>query len=61
MHGQLALMRRQFDVGSAAKTDVLAQESDLLQTQTTLPALQKQLAQQRQVLMALIGRFPNED
>jgi NodT family efflux transporter outer membrane factor (OMF) lipoprotein len=58
---QLDLMRKQLDIGSVAKTDVLAQESDLVQTQGTLPVLEKQLAQQRHVLMALIGRFPNED
>jgi NodT family efflux transporter outer membrane factor (OMF) lipoprotein len=58
---QLDLMRKQLDIGSVAKTDVLAQESDLVQTQATLPVLEKQLAQQRHVLMALIGRFPNED
>jgi len=58
---QLEVMRGQFALGGIAKTDVLAQESQLVQTQATLPALQKQLAQQRHVLMALIGRFPNED
>jgi NodT family efflux transporter outer membrane factor (OMF) lipoprotein len=58
---QLDLMRKQLEIGSVAKTDVLAQESDLVQTQATLPVLEKQLAQQRHVLMALIGRFPNED
>ncbi len=58
---QLALMRKQFELGAAAKTDVLAQESELVATQGTLPGLEKQLAQQRHLLMALIGRFPNED
>jgi NodT family efflux transporter outer membrane factor (OMF) lipoprotein len=32
-----------------------------LQSQATLPTLHKQLAQQRHVLMALTGRFPNQD
>jgi NodT family efflux transporter outer membrane factor (OMF) lipoprotein len=58
---QLVLMRRQFELGTAEKTDVLAQEADLLQSQATLPTLHKQLAQQRHVLMALTGRFPNQD
>jgi len=54
-------MRRQFDLGGIAKTDVLAQEAELAQTQATLPPLQKQLAQQRHLIMALIGRFPSQD
>jgi NodT family efflux transporter outer membrane factor (OMF) lipoprotein len=40
---------------------VLTQEAALTQTQATLPPLQKQLAQQRNQLMTLIGRFPNQD
>jgi len=58
---QLRVVRTQFDAGSALRTDVLAQESQLAQTEATLPALQKQLSQQRHVLMALTGRFPNQD
>jgi NodT family efflux transporter outer membrane factor (OMF) lipoprotein len=58
---QLGLIQQQFDLGSVAKTDVLAQESELAQTQATLPTLQKQLAQQRHLLLALTGRFPNQD
>ena len=58
---QLGLIQQQFDLGSVAKTDVLAQESELAQTQATLPPLEKQLAQQRHLLLALAGRFPNQD
>jgi NodT family efflux transporter outer membrane factor (OMF) lipoprotein len=58
---QLGLMQGQFEVGTINKTDVLAQESDLLQTEATLPGLEKQMAQQRHVLVALMGRFPNQD
>ncbi len=58
---QLRVMRNQFELGGTARTDVLAQEAELVQTQATLPPLQKQLAQQRHVLMALAGRFPNQD
>jgi NodT family efflux transporter outer membrane factor (OMF) lipoprotein len=58
---QLALMQRQFAIGKIDKSDVLAQESDLLQTQATLPILTKQMMQQRHILMALMGRFPNQD
>jgi NodT family efflux transporter outer membrane factor (OMF) lipoprotein len=58
---QLDLIRQQFDLGSVAKTDVLSQEAELAQTQATLPTLQKQLAQQRHLLLALTGRYPNQD
>jgi NodT family efflux transporter outer membrane factor (OMF) lipoprotein len=57
---QLVVVRNQFDAGSAPRTDVLSQESQLVQTQATLPTLQKQLAQQRHLLMVLTGRFPNQ-
>ena len=57
---QLDVVRQQFNVGAATRTDVLTQESEVATTQATLPPLQKQLEQQRHVLLALIGRFPNE-
>ena len=57
---QLSVVRNQFDAGAAARTDVLTQQSEVATTQATLPPLQKQLEQQRHVLLALIGRFPND-
>jgi NodT family efflux transporter outer membrane factor (OMF) lipoprotein len=41
--------------------DVAAVEATLAQAQTTLPPLQKQLAVQRDLLTALIGRFPSQE
>lgn len=58
---QLQLVQRQFDLGAVARSDVLSQQSNLAQTQATLPPLQKQLAQQRNQLMAYLGRLPSED
>jgi NodT family efflux transporter outer membrane factor (OMF) lipoprotein len=58
---QLAVVRNQFEAGAATRADVLTQESEVATTQATLPPLQKQLQQQRHVLLALIGRFPSED
>jgi NodT family efflux transporter outer membrane factor (OMF) lipoprotein len=58
---QLKLVQRQFDLGAVARSDVLSQQSNLAQTQATLPPLQKQLAQQRNQLMAYLGRLPSED
>jgi len=57
---QLVVVRHQFEVGAATRADVLQQESEVATTEATLPTLQKQLVQQQHVLLALIGRFPNE-
>ncbi|MGH6675661.1 MAG: TolC family protein, partial [Xanthobacteraceae bacterium] len=56
---QLNVVQQQFNVGAANKTDVLTQQSEVATTQATLPPLEKQLEQQRHVLLALTGRFPN--
>lgn len=58
---QLNLMRVQLDLGQIAEAAVVAQEAVLAQTQTQLPAMRKQLAQQRDLLNALVGRFPSEE
>ncbi len=58
---QLARIRGQFELGGVAQSDVLSQQSTQLATQATLPPLQKQLAQQRDQLMAYLGRLPSED
>jgi NodT family efflux transporter outer membrane factor (OMF) lipoprotein len=58
---QLNLLQKQFELGAAARSAVLAQQATLNATQATLPGLQKQLAQQRNQLTALVGRFPNQE
>ncbi len=57
---QLGLMRRQLELGAIAEAAVVAQESALAQTRAQLPALEKQLAQQNDLLAALSGRLPAE-
>lgn len=57
----LALFRRQFELGAVARLDVAAQEAALAQAQQTLPPLQKQLEQTRNLLAALSGRFPSDE
>jgi NodT family efflux transporter outer membrane factor (OMF) lipoprotein len=57
----LDLMTQQFELGAVARGDVLAQQSQLNQTQATLPDFQKQLAQIRTQLTVLLGRYPAED
>jgi NodT family efflux transporter outer membrane factor (OMF) lipoprotein len=54
------VLRGQFDLGGASRADVLAQEADLAATQATLPPLEKQLEQQRNLLATLVGRPPSE-
>jgi NodT family efflux transporter outer membrane factor (OMF) lipoprotein len=56
----LELLRRQFALGQVATADVVAQEAALAQAQATLPPLEKQLAQQRDLLARLTGHFPIE-
>ncbi|MDB5398591.1 MAG: histidine kinase, partial [Rhodopila sp.] len=54
------IMRRQYSTGEIAQADVLAQEAVLAQAQQVLIPLQSQLAQQRHLLAALAGGFPND-
>jgi len=57
----LALFRRQFELGAVARLDVAAQEAALAQVQQTLPPLEKQLEQTRNLLTVLAGRFPSDE
>jgi NodT family efflux transporter outer membrane factor (OMF) lipoprotein len=59
--GLLGILRRQLDLGQVAGSDVAAQEAALAQAQQALPPLQKQLAQQRDLLTELAGRFPSQE
>lgn len=54
----LAVIRRQHALGQAGGADVVAQESALAAQRAALPALEKQLAQQRSQLAVLVGRLP---
>jgi NodT family efflux transporter outer membrane factor (OMF) lipoprotein len=56
----LGLMREQLNVGQISGADVAAQETALAQAQQSLPPLEKQLAQQRDLLAILAGRYPAE-
>jgi len=56
----LDLLQRQYALGQIADADVAAQEAALAQSQAMLPPLEKQLAQQRNLLARLVGRFPSE-
>ena len=57
----LQILREQFRLGYAMRIDVAAQEAALAQVQTTLPPLQKQLEQTRDLIRSLVGNLPNEE
>jgi NodT family efflux transporter outer membrane factor (OMF) lipoprotein len=57
---QLEMVERQSVLGGAAHSDVLAQQAQLAQTRAVLPVLEKELAQNRNLLAALSGRFPGD-
>jgi NodT family efflux transporter outer membrane factor (OMF) lipoprotein len=54
----LTILQRQLALGQVAGSDVAAQETALAQAQAALPPLEKQLAQQRDLITALAGRLP---
>jgi len=56
----LQILKYQLSKGYASGLDVAAQESQLAQVSATLPPLIKQLAQQRDLLADLTGRFPSQ-
>jgi NodT family efflux transporter outer membrane factor (OMF) lipoprotein len=58
---QLDVVQRQFNAGGASRADVLLQSSQLAQTQATLPALEKALAQAQHRLAVLSGRTPDAE
>ncbi|WP_432725326.1 efflux transporter outer membrane subunit [Variovorax sp. W6] len=56
----LQAYRKQLALGQVASADVDAQEAALAATEATLPPLEKQLAQQRNLLATLAGRYPGQ-
>jgi NodT family efflux transporter outer membrane factor (OMF) lipoprotein len=58
--GTLDILNRQSGLGAVTGADVAAQQAALAQVEATLPPLQKALAQQRNLLATLTGRFPDQ-
>lgn len=56
----LAILRHQRELGEVSGSDVAAQEALQAQAEQNLPNLQKQLAQQRDLIAALAGHFPGD-
>ena len=57
----LTIVRQQFALGGVSKTEVLLQENQLAQTQSTLMPLEQNLAVNFHALSALVGGLPQED
>jgi NodT family efflux transporter outer membrane factor (OMF) lipoprotein len=57
----VSLLEQQFGLGAVSEADVLSQKAQLAQTLALLPPLQKARAQQRNQLMAYLGRLPSQD
>ena len=58
---ELGILRNQLKTGYENAIDVAAQEAQLAQIAATLPPLRKALAQQRDLLSALAGRYPSQE
>jgi NodT family efflux transporter outer membrane factor (OMF) lipoprotein len=58
---QLDVVNRQFNAGGVSRADVLTQSTQLAQTQATLPALEKALAQAQHRLAVLSGKTPDTE
>lgn len=57
----LTLYNKQLSLGQIAGADVVQQQAALSVSMQLLPPLEKQLAQQRNLLTALVGRLPSEE
>lgn len=56
---QLNIVQKQLQLGGASLSDVMAQQTQLAQTQALLPPLIKSLAQTRDGLAVLVGSLPS--
>ena len=57
---QLEMVERQSLIGGASQSDVLAQQTQLAQTKAILPPLEKDLAQNRNLLAVLSAQYPGD-
>lgn len=57
---QVALIEKQFELGAVARLSVTAQRTQVEQTRSLLPPLERELAKTRHQLAVLSGRLPSE-
>ncbi|MDQ0391372.1 NodT family efflux transporter outer membrane factor (OMF) lipoprotein [Labrys monachus] len=58
---QLKGLQVEYNLGAIGQADIASEKAELAQTLATLPPLLKARAQQRDQLMAYLGRFPSQD
>lgn len=56
----LEVVQVQFDAGAVAKSSLLTQQTQVAQTEATVPPLEKSLSQARHQLAVLVGKLPSE-
>jgi NodT family efflux transporter outer membrane factor (OMF) lipoprotein len=56
----LGMLEKQLALGGVARSDVLAQRTQVEQTRSLLPGIEKELSQTRHYLAVLTGRLPSE-
>ncbi|MFC5399439.1 efflux transporter outer membrane subunit [Undibacterium jejuense] len=56
----LQMFERELALGQVGQADVAAQEAALAASEALLPPLEKQLSVQRDLILALAGRYPND-
>jgi NodT family efflux transporter outer membrane factor (OMF) lipoprotein len=56
----MQLVEKQFAIGAVSRAEVLAQRAPLAATRANVPPLEKALAQNRNQLAVLVGKFPGE-
>ncbi|WP_371311798.1 efflux transporter outer membrane subunit [Pseudovibrio flavus] len=57
----LRILEDQFQLGAVTRAEVLQQQASLANAEATLPPLQLQLEQQRNVIIALAGYYPDQN
>ncbi len=57
---QLEIVEQQFQLGGASQSDVFSQRTQVAQTRSTLPPLEKELEQTRHLMAVLVGTVPSE-
>jgi NodT family efflux transporter outer membrane factor (OMF) lipoprotein len=57
---ELTIIRRQFELGTHTRADVLQQQSNLASVRATLPGLEQQRAAAEHQLAVLTGQFPHD-
>jgi NodT family efflux transporter outer membrane factor (OMF) lipoprotein len=57
---QLAVVRRQYELGAVSRLVLLSQRTQVASTRATMPAIEKTLTQTRHQLAVLAGRMPSD-